>query len=293
MKKRIIINNYKLFNKTIDDIVLRIVLISDIHYSILTDMNDLYKLKNSIIKLNPNYICIAGDVIDCLNFVSDKKLINKFYEWLHNLGNINNNKIPVLISLGNHDMFFKNNKDNVSEEVFRDYLKMLQSNAYVLDNSYYEDKYVFISGFSQPKDSFHNKDSLKIEENYYNNINSKLLNPNNSKIKIALIHSPINLVNKQINYKLKNYDLILSGHMHNGMVPSFIDRVVKGNWGIIEPNKKFFPKFARGKIKLDEYRYLIISGGVCKLSYTSGVFHYGNIIYPMHIENITITNENN
>ena len=292
MKKRITINNYNIFNKRAGDKDLKIVLISDIHYSSLTDIDNLYQLKNNIGKLDPNYICVAGDIIDCLNFVSDKILMKKFYDWIHNLGNINDKTIPVLVSLGNHDMSFKKNKLNRDNSIYNEYFKNLKgSNTYILDNSYYEDEYVFITGFTQPKDSFHNIDSLKIEKDYYNKLNYKLLSPNNKKIKIALIHSPINLTNKHIAYKLRNYDLILSGHMHNGMIPSFIEKVLKGNSGIIEPNKKLFPKLARGIVKLDENRYLIISGGITKLGWTSGILHYGNVIYPMHIENITITNK--
>ena len=288
MKRKIEVIDYEIYNEKILNNNIKIVHLSDIHFSSLTNINNLNNIKDTINKIKPNYICITGDNIDSPKFLENNKLMDKFYQWIHNLGIINHNKIPVLISIGNHD---QPNTDNNNEYkiLYNNYLKKLSnSNVHILDSSYYEDKNVFISGFTYPKELISSGDLVGLKE-FYDNLSFKLLNASKKKINIALIHSPINLTNGYIKDKLKNYDLILSGHMHNGLIPPFIDKLLKNNYGLISPNKSFFPKVARGKIKLDKNRYLIISGGVTKLSLSSGIFHYANIIYPISIENIVIT----
>ena len=51
----------------------------------------------------------------------------------------------------------------------------------------------------------------------------------------------------------KEYDLLLSGHTHNGMVPKILNKLLKKNQGIIAPNKKLFPEIARGKIEVNMF----------------------------------------
>ena len=78
--------------------------------------------------------------------------------------------------------------------------------------------------------------------------------------------------------------------MHNGMVHPIMEKVWKGNRGIITPTKKFFSKTAltRG-IKTKEEKVLIVSGGITKLSKSSTNFLYHfNDNYPMNIEMINI-----
>ena len=101
-----------------------------------------------------------------------------------------------------------------------------------------------------------------------------------NKYNILLSHSPINI----LNYNLKA-DLILSGHMHNGLVlPVF----KKGNNGIVGPYSTFFPKECRGIIK-KENTALIINGGVRKISNSSSfILRILNPIYKIHIDYIKI-----
>ena len=74
----------------------KIVLLTDIHYDNKNNLKHLYKVLNKIKRINPNYICIAGDFINKTD-VSD---ISLFFKWLKDLGNIT----KVIIGIGNHDM---------------------------------------------------------------------------------------------------------------------------------------------------------------------------------------------
>lgn len=82
--------------------------------------------------------------------------------------------------------------------------------------------------------------------------------------------------------------MILSGHMHNGLVFNFLDKLIKNNYGFISPNRKLFPNNARGIIKHKNNRFNIISGGIIKFQWCSRFFHYFDFIYPAEIDNVII-----
>ena len=44
--------------------------------------------------------------------------------------------------------------------------------------------------------------------------------------KVSLIHSPTRLTEKEVLEHLKEYDLLLSGHTHGGMVPKILEKVL-------------------------------------------------------------------
>ena len=121
---------------------------------------------------------------------------------------------------------------------------------------------------------------------------------NPDKYNILLCHSPVNVLDDEVLEKTKllsNIDLILSGHMHNGMVPPILEKIWKGNSGIITPSKKLYPKAktTRGIIK-KQNKVLIISGGITKLSFSSPeILHPFNEFYPMNMEIIDIEKKDN
>lgn len=274
--KNVIVSN-KVKNK------IKVVLLSDIHFSKYFIIDNLELIKNSVKKLEPDYICIAGDTIDEVSVVYDVKKINILTSFLTDLAKIS----KVFISLGNHDI--RENKDLL---YFKD-LKI--DNLYLLNNSYYIDKKVVINGYNMPRDYYYNspqgedakvmyQDLLKNKDNLY--FSDKLFN-------ISLIHSPINLLDKDISNYLKKCDLILCGHMHNGLVFRWLDKLIKNNYGLVSPSKKFFPNMARGYKKVGDSN-IIISGGITKLSNSSGkILRVFNRIYPISINYIEILENSN
>ena len=168
------------------------------------------------------------------------------------------------------------------------------NNIYVLNNQSYEDENVFISGFTLPTNYYYNiekhEDENALLETLQNNFNL-VTNLPKKKYKVALIHSPILLSEKKVIEKLKEYDLILSGHMHNGLIPRILDKIIKNNYGLISPDKRFFAKNTRGKIKT-KYYTIIITGGITKLSPSSTkILSKLNGLYPISINKITVKGE--
>lgn len=257
--------------------------IGDIHYNETTSTKKLEYIKYAIEDAHPDYIFITGDLLDRPKITKNKEKIKLLVSWLNSLGNI----AKVFISLGNHDI--------ILEEDYKFFNKLNDiNNIYVLNNQSYEDENVFISGFTLPTNYYYNiekhEDEDALLETLQNNFNL-VTNLPKKKYKVALIHSPILLSEKKVIEKLKENDLILSGHMHNGLIPRILDKIIKNNYGLISPDKRLFAKNTRGKIKT-KYYTIIITGGITKLSPSSTkILSKLNGLYPISINKITVKGE--
>lgn len=261
--------------------------LADIHFSKSTNIKMFDKLKEAIYKNNPDYIVITGDLIDSPEITKDKIKIKQLLLFLTDIATFS----KVIISLGNHDIlvsgdlrFFRNIND----------LK----NIYVVNNDTYIDEFIFISGITLPNNYYYNITKEESKEVLIEHLKShkKIINnlPKNCP-KISLIHSPIRLTDKEVLSYLQEYDLLLSGHTHSGMVPNILKLFFKENQGIIAPNKKLFPEVARGKIInhiTNKDITLIINGGITKLSlHSTKILNKLNFVYNMDINKIIITNK--
>ena len=262
--------------KTEKNIKIKIAHISDIHYSLDFKLKRLELIKEKIKKYNPNYICITGDLIDEYNIIKDESFIN-FENFLKDLSNI----CKVIISIGNHE-YINEIKKCYDETANIKWLKKIE-NVIVLDNDIYIDNNVNFIGFNPSLEYYINTETKILEED---NIKLfKLINKTNDNYNILLCHTPMYFY-KENNYKkikdLKKINLILCGHTHGGMIPSFIP----GRFGLISPAKTFFPKNVRGIDNLDGTT-LIISSGVTKLSRKSKLMKFTDI-YGANINEINI-----
>lgn len=274
-----------LYNKKINKDII-IAHISDIHFSKTTKYKKLEDLLNYIKNIKPNYIMITGDLIDIPNITKDSK-IKELISFLTKLSKI----AKVLISLGNHDIILK------EDFIFFEHLNSL-NNIHVLNDSSYIDEFIYVLGVTLPNEYYYNitgaesTDLLIAKLNNLGNLIHKL--PKNI-YHIAMIHSPINLTDKSVLEKLSNFDLILSGHTHNGMVPDCLNFLFRGNMGIIAPRKNWFPKIAKGKIVIKNNNSnitIIINGAITKLSLQSGkIFSKFNFVYNASVNKIILKKE--
>lgn len=264
---------------------LTIIHIADIHYNSNTKLNKLFKLVDEIKKQNPDYIMITGDLIDEPKIIQNKYHLKKILQFLTTLSD----STKVFISLGNHDIF--------QEEDLKFFRKINEiKNIYVLNNEYYKDEFIYISGITLPNNYYYNithDESPDALIKHLSNNRKLIYNLPKELPKICLIHSPIKLTEKNVLNKLKEYDLILSGHTHSGMVPSILNPFFKKNSGLIAPNKKLFPEIAKGHIEItidNKKITIIINGAITKLSLKSSkILSKLNFIYPMSINKIIIT----
>lgn len=271
--KKYNIENNKKINITIAHI-------SDIHFAHNYNIKRLELIKNKIKNIKPNYICITGDLIDIYDVINDKNF-KDFTNWLKELSKIS----KTIISIGNHE-YIKQTNNGYGKTDDINWLKKLQTeNIIILDNEIYEEKNISFIGYN-PDYNYYKKKELPNEK--YNKTLEKLIKTTKEKYKILLLHTPMMILKKD-NYKnITNFnkiDLVLCGHTHGGMLPSFIP----GNFGLISPYKELFPKKVRGIIKLKNNN-VIINSGIMKLSRKSKIT-FLNDIYSSNITQINIQNQ--
>ncbi len=246
----------KIVNKTYDlgsNLNKSIVLISDIHYYEKEQINHLNKVLDNIKKINPDYICITGDIIDKA-YVSD---FGEFIIWLKKLTKIT----KVIMVLGNHEYYVnkKNNEYKLNESNINKIKKI--NNLYLLDNENLILDNINFIGLMLPIEHYaYQNESLEDFKKYINNIKS-----NKKYYTVLLCHTPVNLVKEEI-LKQIDVDLILCGHMHGGIIPYYLRKVFRHN-GIISPSKSLFPKNVYGNIKKDN-KNIIITSGITMLAKT-------------------------
>lgn len=283
---------------------LRIIAISDIHFSDQVKNSKLQSIAKFLQRQQPTHILISGDLIDYGDLIDTKSEQNRLLSWLRSLGDI----APTLIGLGNHDFYrlgFNKKKDwliNFNQPFF-DQINQLP-NVYVLDNTSYEDRHLLVTGLTLPPTYYNsvkhkrsnsiftpeteNKSVLQSTiESLPNHLHSNL--PKH-KLKLILIHSPVHLKDPKINQALSAYDYFISGHVHNGLVPPLIEEIWTSDRGFIDPSRNLFPKNLRNTIKTAQDK-LIISGAITTFQKCSGRAQFLDIFYPIYINLLEFSND--
>ena len=261
-----------------------IIHVSDIHFNKNIKKEKLQKLANYIKKTQPDYIMITGDTLDNPIITKDSSKIKELLSFLTSLAEVS----KVIISLGNHDI--------QTDEDYRFFEKIDElSNIYYLNNTSYRDDYIYVFGLTLPNSYYYGVnggESVDVLLYQLDQVHKKISRIPKNLPKIAMIHSPLKLNNYNVLDKLKEFDIILSGHTHNGMVPELIGKLIKNNIGIVSPRKGLFPNNARGKVEIpigSKKITIIINGAITKLSYSAGkIFSKLNILYKMSVNKIII-----
>lgn len=252
----------------------KIALFGDLHFSHKYPKKVLKNIIENINKNKPDYICIPGDIIDNAIALEDEKLVNELKQFLVHLSLI----APLILSYGNHDeVDIKFHKVTYHDTTFFFHELNKIPNIYFLDNTSIKlDKINFI-GYHPNYSYFQSR-----EKEPFQNINYIKKCIDSNCCNILLCHSPI----KILDYELP-VDFILSGHMHNGLVPNFLKKI-GNNKGLVGPYHSFFPKLSRGVVTNKKTK-LIITGGIRKISNSSSLLlRFLNLFYHIDIDYIEI-----
>ena len=284
-------------------------LISDIHFSPKVTSSRLDAITSQARKLQPDYILIAGDIADSLDAIDTDTKLNRLLAWLENLATV----APVFAILGNHDFYLKNpahtnifsKTRHWSSEKRHSYINALNNipNVTVLDNTSYEDRHVYLLGITQSSDHFQfDKDDERTttilhpgseDKNILlsdlKKLDSKLLHDLPAhKAKIALIHSPVHLNHPDIQPFFSDFDFIICGHMHNGVVPPILNDFWRSDRGIMAPGKLFFPSNSRTHITRPDQK-IIICGAVSTIQDSAKPITFLNGAFPVNIATLEFT----
>ena len=251
-------NNYYTINNKFNKVI---AVFSDLHYFDKFDDKLFLEIINNLKTNKPDYICIAGDIVDDSKYLDVEILRNRLKNFLKFLGAI----APTFIVQGNHDQMTAKNlshKKYIKEEY---YLNLNLDNVYYLGNSNKIIDDINFIGFNPDYSYYeelpHEDKKTLLEE--LKKIKKLILK---DKYNIVLFHSPITITNKYVidNFdNFKDINLIITGHMHNGLVPSYFDKY-KNNRGLIDPHNVLLPPISRG-IKKVNNTDLFMSGGISKL----------------------------
>lgn len=184
------IKEYKIDNKDIPDSFdsLKIIHFSDLHYGSSVNLDYVKKIVKLINKQEPDIVIFTGDLLD-RRVNPNKKEIEELKSEL--------NKIES--TLGNYAV-----SGNHDYEFIKDFKNILSDNFIILNNEeqlvyYKENTPISIAGFKDSSEGKPNYDLLKNENNYF---------------RFVLIHEP----DEFDKIKDYNFNIMLSGHSHNGQV---------------------------------------------------------------------------
>ena len=292
---------YKLYRKTPlfsgQSKSLKIAVISDIHFSKLLKNAKLRAIKQQFELSRPDYIFIPGDLIDTLECVDSESERQRFLNFLQNLTAISSVR-KMIVGLGNHDFYrIPENKKGwliVRDNDFFEALRRIP-NLVLLDDQTYQDDDIFCFGYTQKK-SYYTEDGVNFAENaeaQLEDLTKTLANlpePPTDKLKFALIHAPTHLQTPDIEFLLQPFDYILSGHMHNGIVPPVLDEFWRNQKGIISPTKKLFSGACRHTLKTYDDK-LIVVGPVTTFHAHLGLLEKLNVFYPTYLTYLEISDK--
>lgn len=276
-----------------------LILLSDIHASELTDYNWLYKAAEEVQKRGATAIMVLGDLLnDGLDTESAKRLSDIFYEF--------GKTAPVIMITGNHDLvtpkqietgerwFFIRRPEDVA--ILEQNISLLNSvpNAIFLRN---QDTLlpggIRVLGLDMKPSYYTNerKNNLMLCDTLLDNFGNTL---DKREYNIFLSHSPINTMEQSFRekfYVFDNVDLQLAGHMHNGLLPYYLEWIIPGDKGLIGKNEGkpyLFPNLSKGKIRIANNTYGIIANPYCTISAEKKDKVKFNSLYPPVLQTVKV-----
>ncbi len=214
----------------------RIVLLSDLHCISFGKENS--KLIKRVRDASPDMIIIAGDVINRNS--KDFKYARDLLEGLKSLD------IPVYYSFGNHESRLENSY--YGKGLYEEYKSLCAKDVHLLINGSEElDKDCAVYGLTLPNAQFR----LKLKYGLLKPVEYYLGKPDKERYNILIAHDPSYIED----YLDWGAHLVLSGHLHGGMVR------LPGLGGLISPRYTLFPKPDKGLYMHENGKAHVISGG--------------------------------
>ncbi len=218
----------------------RAVVIADLHNKQYGKDNEL--LLQAIDEEKPNLILIAGDV---LNAIPGRRLDTAIH-FMKALAE----KYPVYYGNGNHEHRLKLYPETYGDMGKR-YLEALEEigiHPLVNERVNLPEYGIDIMG-SEIDRFYYNRFGVKPMEEAY--LEELLGQPNQEAYQLLLAHNPDYFPQ----YAAWGADLVLSGHVHGGMM-----RIPFWGKGIVSPNVRLFPKYDGGLFEIGKSKMLVSRG---------------------------------
>lgn len=258
----------------------------DIHNLSFTVLADLHnksfgrsnkKLIKKILEQKPDFVIIAGDMVTKRKPCYPGKAYNLIKEISEHY--------PVYYAYGNHEQYFDELAYTNDEQGYKTHIALYESwsiykvrlkqlGVQLLDNNsivlQYNNSKLTITGLSIAADFYQRGNKLKLEKDI---LKSKIGNSSNDGYQLLIAHNPIYFSD----YIDWGSDLIISGHMHGGLIRlPFVG-------GVLSPQVKLFPKYDSGQYTMNG-RHMVVSRGLGSHSLMPRFFN------PPELVNIRLMN---
>lgn len=220
---------------------LKIIQISDLHHREFGENQS--RIIKRVQKINPDIIAVTGDLIS--RDMRDFSSVQAFCRTLSGIA-------PVLFSMGNHEL-------DLPFDIQADYINTLKNaGVHVLLNSSYllrdGDAILCFTGASLDISIYRNENFKYDSLNPYSLHELEMTIGVRSECTVLLAHNPL-IFDAYADW---NADLIISGHVHGGVIRlPFIG-------GLLSPERKFLPEFTCGLYRSGSSQ-LYVSAGLGKL----------------------------
>lgn len=221
--------------------VVSFIVISDLHNHVYGKKNK--RLLSAIYEAEPSFIIIAGDMMIAKPGYS----LDIVFDFLDKLSS----KYTVYYGMGNHEYRLKLYREKYPGMYESFYNFLMAHNIKLLDNKSetinINGEKIVITGLEIEREYYKRFNKIYMDKEYINSLVGKKTN----EYTILIAHNP-EYFDTYVDW---GADLILSGHIHGGMVrlPFF--------GGLISPKVQFFPKYDCGLFEKDG-KQMILSRGL-------------------------------
>lgn len=218
----------------------RVVFLSDMHNQQYGSANR--ELVMAIKAAKPDLIFIGGDMLIGKEDVDYEPALAFVKEIV---------KIcPVYYANGNHEQRMKENPEDYQYS-YAIYKEALEASGVIFlenDTHYFQEWNVELKGIEIPLGCYRRfrKGELSVEE-----IKERVGEPDPSAFEVLMAHNPTYMEE----YQKWGADLVLSGHLHGGVVR------IPGVLGVISPAFELFPKYS-GDLYRDGNKFSVVSKGL-------------------------------
>ncbi|MDD7592852.1 MAG: metallophosphoesterase [Peptoniphilaceae bacterium] len=208
----------------------RIAQISDLHGHVFGDAGE--DLLTALDAASPNLVVITGDAIS-----RSEKHPEETAKVLQAVAS----RYPTYYIRGNHEL----HRDEVEPEQSRFYDALREAGVIVLENEsvpiLYREAQINLVGLKEPLDAYETNTPPDVKA---------LLGEKPDGFTILLAHNPLWLER----YVDWGADLVISGHVHGGMVRlPFVG-------GVFSPDVSFFPRYDRGVYQMGQTKMVVSTG---------------------------------
>lgn len=203
----------------------KFVLISDLHNKVYGNKND--RVINAIMKINPDFIILAGDLVTS----KVKEDMTPGIELVNALSS----RYRIYYGLGNHESRMRRETEDFDDKYDRLMKAISSKNVQVLQNASVDlpDYNIRVTGLELDAEYFAHFKIKKMREGYLQEVLPKC---GKDRCNLLIAHNPAYFEE----YVRWGAQLVLSGHVHGGIMRlPFLG-------GVIAPSYRIFPKYDGG-----------------------------------------------